>query len=65
MSPSPTDPPPPDAAAYSEGHTQNGVVMPTVLPTVGRRTPTMIPGLGLLRPTVGNIAGRPASPVPY
>ena len=37
--------------------TGNGVVIPTVLPTVGRRAPTKKTGLGPLRPTVGNTFG--------
>ena len=37
--------------------TGNGVRMPTVLPTVGRRVPTKTPGLGPLRPSIGNTLG--------
>ena len=38
--------------------TENRVVMPTVLPTVGRRGPRPWLFAGALRPTVGNSAGR-------
>ena len=36
---------------------KNGLVMLTVLPTVGGKAPTKNPGLGRLRPTVGKIVG--------
>jgi hypothetical protein len=44
-----------DGIDDSRGYlTENGVVMPAVLPTAGCRNPTKKTGLGSLRPTVGN-----------
>ena len=58
-----------EAVSYERGtpvgqSTQNGVVMPPVLPLAGRGAPARDPGLGPLRPTVQGYLAHKKQPPP-